>query len=64
MFNRWSRDEAVKIFGKDLGNHIFEKWITYGLDYFHDRTMQLYSNLDSECRVKLVERACELYPYE
>lgn len=59
MCNRWSAEEARTLFGRDLGNHIYGKW----LDAFTmvDRTMFWYSNLDSNCRQKIVDRANEIY---
>lgn len=59
MYNRWSAEEARTLFGRDLGSHIYGKW----LDAFtmNDRTMFWYSNLDSNCRQKIVDRANEIY---
>ena len=59
IFNVWCEDEAVSVFGNDLGTHIYEKWCWYrnnGGDQ-----LEWYANLDEECRTKIVERACEYY---
>ena len=55
IYNRWNEYEAAKVFGDDLGAHIWSKWL--------DRTDSLlwYSELDNECKQKLVDRANELY---
>lgn len=59
IYNKWSKEESVRLFGNDLGNHIFNKWI----DCFScsDRTMYWYANLDNTCRRKIVDRANEMY---
>lgn len=59
MYNMWSEEESQILFGENLGKHIYDKWI----DSFScsDRTMYWYSNLDTECRRKIVDRANELY---
>ena len=54
-FNRWSLDEACAIFGNDHGNHIWEKW-TGKFD-----SLIWYSELDDDCKQKLVDRANEIY---
>lgn len=55
MYNRWNVYEANKVFGDSLGKHIWGKWL--------ERTDSLiwYSELDNECRQKLVDRANEIY---
>ena len=55
MFNVWCLDEAIKIFGDNLGRHIFGKFID------RDDTLRFYSELDNECRAKIVERADAYY---
>ena len=60
MYNKWSKDEAIRLFGNNLGNHIFGKWVWKG-ENTHDQTMSFYSELDSSCRQKLVDRANEIY---
>jgi hypothetical protein len=59
MYNMWSEKESQILFGENLGKYIYDKWI----DSFScsDRTMYWYSNLDNECRRKIVDRANELY---
>ena len=55
LYNKWGFYEAENLFGKSLGEHIWEKWL--------NRTDSLlwYSELDNECRQKLVDRANEIY---
>ena len=55
MFNKWSHAEAVAIYGNDLGNHIYEKWLN------SPSPLHLFADIDSECREKLVERAVKIY---
>lgn len=58
MYNCWNRTEAIDLFGKDLGDHIYNKWL-------HHRNglgdLYWYSELDNECRSKIVERADATY---
>ena len=59
IFNVWCEDEAVSVFGNNLGTHIYKKWCWYrnnGGDQ-----LEWYANLDEKCRTKIVERACEYY---
>lgn len=55
IFNRWNPEEACAVFGNDLGKHIWEKW-TRKADF-----LIWYSELDKDCRQKLVDRANEIY---
>lgn len=55
MLNNWCQSEAIHVFGNNLGNHIFEKWVHYHND------LRWYSELDTSCKNKLVKRANELY---
>lgn len=57
VYNRWSEEESKHIFGEDLGNHIFKKWQKQG----YGKELLWYSELDRECKDKLVARANELY---
>ena len=55
IYNKWNEYEAEKIFGKDLGKHIWNKWIN------RSDSLRWYSELDNECKQKLVDRANEIY---
>ena len=60
MYNKWCIGEAKKVFGDNLGEHIFSKWV------HHRETSKLgdlfwYSELDDVCRNKVVARANEIY---
>lgn len=62
MFNRWCKHEAIVIYGKELGEHIFAKYLKYmekGLG-----ELRFYAELDNECRSKLVKRALQVYKLE
>lgn len=60
MFNRWNMDEALYVFGNNLGRHIWEKYISCIQQHNGDKLL-FYANLDSTCRNKLVERANQIY---
>jgi hypothetical protein len=60
VYNKWSKEESVRLFGNDLGNHIFNKWVEKH-EYSNDITMSWYADLDKKCRQKIVDRANELY---
>lgn len=58
MYSNWCIGEAKKVFGDNLGEHIFAKWVHHrsGLgDLFW------YSELDDVRRNKIVARANEIY---
>lgn len=60
MFNKWCKNEAIRIFGENLGNHIWDKWseiIRFGCG----DNLYFYAQLDNDCRQKLVDRANEVY---
>ena len=56
IYNKWSINEAHLLFGKNLGDHIFGKWIEHRGDQLY-----WYAELDEGCRQKIVDRANELY---
>ena len=56
VYNKWGINEAHLLFGKNLGDHIFGKWIEHLSDKLY-----WYAELDNECRQKIVDRANELY---
>ena len=60
VYNKWNINEAHLLFGKNLGDHIFNKWVGKR-EYSHDQTMSWFGDLDKKCRQKIVDRANELY---
>lgn len=60
MYNKWDIYESIRLFGEDLGHHIFFKF-TQKSEYSHDQTMSWYGDLDKKCRDKIYNRAIELY---
>ena len=56
MYNKWSYNECVTLFGDILGAHIMSK-----LDYYKNDILRWYAELDNSCRNKIVKRADELY---
>lgn len=60
MMNRWNINEAIVIFGEDLGKHIHSKWVEV-IDYGDGDQLRFYANLDTVCRNKLVARSLEIY---
>lgn len=61
MFNRWSKEEAIQLFGINLGEHIFSKWCHYRENGLGE--LYWYSELDNECRQKVVDRASSIYSH-
>lgn len=59
MYNRWSLDESKMLFGDNLGQHIYDKWLHHKQGSGGD--LYWYSELDRDCRNKLVARAVEVY---
>ncbi|MBO7731849.1 MAG: hypothetical protein J6S67_04835 [Methanobrevibacter sp.] len=59
IYNRWSHSESIMLFGENLGEHIFEKWMWYRRQSLD--SLMWYSELDNECRQKIVDRANEIY---
>ena len=55
MGSYWCYDEAIIIFGEELGNHIFDKY-TNRID-----TINFFMDLDSECRLRIIARAEKFY---
>lgn len=55
MFNKWSHEESIYVFGEYLGEHIWNKYTDY-----RDK-LEFYGSIDNECRNMLVKRAIEIY---
>lgn len=55
MFNKWSHEESIYIFGENLGEHIWNKY-TDSRD-----KLEFYGSIDNGCRSMLVKRAMEIY---
>lgn len=55
MFNMWSERECKRLFGEDLGDHIWSKYLDQ-----RDK-LKFYADIDDKCRQKLVDRANEAY---
>lgn len=60
MANRWCIGEAKKVFGDNLGEHVFSKWV----ELRNMGSLYWYAELDKRCREKVVKRAIELYADE
>ena len=60
MYNRWCIEESKMLFGENLGQHVFDKWVGKG-EHTNDQTMSWYGELDTGLQNKLVARANELY---
>ena len=59
VFNDWNKEEAELLFGQNLGQHIYGKWV-----YCRERRLGdlwWYSELDNDCRQKIVDRANQLH---
>jgi hypothetical protein len=55
MYNQWDKDEAHKVFGKIMGDHLWAKWCTASDE------LRWFAYLDDENRTKIIERANEVY---
>lgn len=60
MYNHWSITEAKTIFGDNLGEHIWNKWLD-SFELSNDHTMYWYAQLDENCRNLIVEHSKTLY---
>lgn len=60
MMNKWCLKEAQTVFGDDLGQHVYLKWVEV-VRYGDGDQLRFYANLDTVCRNKLVARALEIY---
>ena len=63
MWNAWSKEECLKVFGNHMGEHFWSKWESAWnrLGGPWGATESLYADMGTEYRKKLVDRACELY---
>lgn len=59
IYNKWNLDEAIKLFGTNLGAHIYHKRNKMREQGFD--TLYWYGELDEDCHQKLVDRANEIY---
>lgn len=55
IYNKWNLAESKNLFGENLGDHIWEKYMQ-----FSDK-LYFYAELDNECREKIVNRAKSIY---
>lgn len=55
MYNKWSLEESVLLFGANLGAHIYQKYLN------RNDKLYWYRELDDVCRTKVVNRAIEIY---
>lgn len=60
VFNVWNIAESEAVFGYQLGIHIYKKYVEYVFDNRMD-VLRWYSELDTDCKAKLVNRAYEIY---
>jgi len=56
LFNKFNENESVFLFGKDLGTHLWNKFVIYKFDGF-----RFFGECDNETRDILVERANKIY---
>ena len=60
LFNKWCLEESVRLFGDDLGNHIWKKWHSVVREGCGDH-LYWFMNLDDSCKQKLIDRVNEIY---
>lgn len=56
MFNVWSEKEAIAIFGQQLGEYLYAKWLQYDED-----ALKWFDHLDFDNERKIIERAMTYY---
>ena len=63
MWNKFCYEEAIKIFGQNLGDHIWVKWKHKCSQHpcSLGAAEDLFSELDTSNRAKVVNRAIECY---
>lgn len=62
MWNAWSYDECIALFGENLGKHIWSKWNALCCDCgVAGAPAALYAALDEEKHQTLKERAVAYY---
>lgn len=62
MWNAFNDYTCNRIFGNDLGNHIFDKWeVCIQRCRMDGAPAALFADLDDECRQKLTEAAVAYY---
>lgn len=62
MANRWGQDEAQKVFGEMLGNHIWSKYMSYAnSEGRYAAYAKLVFELDSDNLKLLLDRATSIY---
>ena len=62
MANAWSYGMCINIYGKNLGNHIWEKYTSYvENDGLYAAMARLVFELDSANLKKLIDAACKKY---
>ena len=57
MYNVWDYYECIEIFGDDLGEHIWDKWV----NYFHQDCLELWGGLDAHLQEQLINRIMKAY---
>lgn len=62
LWNVWSKDECLTLFGEILGEHIWSKWLEHcnGVGRI-GAAATIYAALDEDKRKKIVERAVAHY---
>lgn len=62
MANKWSEIESIRIFGEDLGKHIWNKYLAFCEDHgMYGAYSMFVFELSSNNLELLLNRACELY---
>lgn len=56
FYNKWNEYEAEKVFGRNFGKHIYEKYLECD-----KHVLRFYGSLDKDCKSKLVNRVNEVY---
>ena len=63
MYNKWSLEESKRIYGDNLGEHIYNKWVEV-VGSCNGDNLRFYANLDTKSRNLLVQRALDVYNFQ
>ena len=62
MWNHWDYKTCIEIFGENLGEHIWSKWLNICNEYGPTGGVAiLWGRIDSECQQKLTIKANKYY---
>lgn len=61
MWNEWSKEVCIEIFGENLGNHYWSKYERFLSESVSGAPAIMYGVMDASKRRKIVDRAIKHY---